>query len=132
MSDHKRTDSDSTRRALRTGIDALLAVLGATAAVVVVPGLDDALGLTGGELARAGVIVGALALFLTKLRNALEDRGTIPAILKAPASDGADPIPPVDEAGYLDRGLATLVAAIVIGGLLLWLLVELLEVATRR
>lgn len=106
MAEHKRTDSDSTRRALRTGIDAILGVLVALAGVVVIPGLDEALGLTGGELARAGVIVGALVLFFTKLRNALEDRGTIPAVLKAPASDGADPIPPAP-GGEGDRYVIT-------------------------
>lgn len=97
MSRHRAADSsDSTRRALRTGLDAVLALVAAVGAALVVPGFGDVLdGMTGaGATATIGGIVAALTVFLTKLRNALEDRGTIPAVLKAPASDGVDPVPP--------------------------------------
>lgn len=87
--------TDSTRRSIRTGIDLLLSVLGALAAMLLVPGFAEVLdGMTAaGATATIGIVVAALAVFLTKLRNALEDRGSIPAVLKAPASDGADPTP---------------------------------------
>lgn len=90
--------TDSTRRALRTGIDAILAVLASFAAVLVFPGLGDAIGVSSPDMVRAGVVVGALVLFFTKVRNALEDKGTIPAVLKAPPSPGANPVP--DPEGY--------------------------------
>ena len=95
--------TDSSRRAIRTGIDLALAVLGALAAMLLVPGFAEVLdNMTGaGATATIGIVVAALAMFLTKLRNALEDRGTIPAVLKAPASDGADPVP---DAGPLPPG----------------------------
>lgn len=96
MGQHRRTGTDSTRRAVRTALDALLALVAAVAAVLVVPGFSDVLDgmTTTGATATVGVIVAAATVFLTKLRNALEDRGTIPAVLKAPASDGVDPVPP--------------------------------------
>lgn len=95
MSRHASTSTDSTRRALRTGIDVILTVLTATVAAVVFPGLPELVdGWTApGTMAAVGVVCGALLLFFTKLRNALEDSGRIPALLKAEASDGANPIP---------------------------------------
>ena len=115
--------SDSTRRALRTGIDAILAVLASFAAVLVFPGLGDAIGVGSEDLLRGGVVVGALVLFFTKVRNALEDRGTIPAILKAPASDGANPVP--DEAG---AGEARFILLVVVGVVLAAILLALFDV----
>jgi hypothetical protein len=87
--------TDSTRRSLRTGIDAIMTVLAATIAMLLFPGLAELVdGWTAaGTTAAAGVVLGALLLFFTKIRNALEDKGKIPALLKAPASDGADPAP---------------------------------------
>lgn len=108
--------TDSTRRSLRTGIDAILTVLTALLAVVAYPGLpdllDSALGRPGATVA-IGVVLGALLLFFTKVRNALEDRGKIPALLKAPASPGADPVPdPRDARGHVDLATVLLVIAI--------------------
>jgi hypothetical protein len=89
------SNSDSTRRSLRTGIDGILGVLAALGAVLLVPGIEDVfveIGL-GGKLSLFGVIVLAFTVFFTKLKNALEDADKIPALLKAPASDGAIPVP---------------------------------------
>ena len=41
--------------------------------------------------------LGAITVIWTFIQNALEDKGVIPALLKAPASEGANPIP--DDAG---------------------------------
>lgn len=113
--------NDSTRRSLRTGIDVILTVLTATIAMLLFPGLPELVdGWTApGATAAAGVVLGALLLFFTKIRNALEDRGKIPALLKAPASSGADPAPdPRSEAGHFDvsavLGIACLAALIVL------------------
>lgn len=42
--------------------------------------------------AKAAAVVG-FTFLVTWAQNELEDIGAIPAVLKAPASDGADPIP---------------------------------------
>lgn len=88
--------NDSTRRMLRTGIDTVLAV--ATLILIVIPFLDSTLTQLGHDDLRvytatiAGTL-GGLVVTFTKIRNFLEDRGIIPAILKAPASQGANPVP---------------------------------------
>lgn len=79
--------TDSTRRSIRGLFDLIPAILAAIAIMVPV------LGLPATQVAKIGAFVGALTLALTKLRNALEDAGYIPAVLKAPASDGVDPLP---------------------------------------
>lgn len=76
--------SDSLRRGLRTLLDALLAVLAA--------GVIDAY-LVGLDPTQRTALAVALTGVISVVKNALEDRGTIPAVLKAPASDGADPVP---------------------------------------
>lgn len=86
---------DSTRRAIRSGIDVVLAVLTAAGAALVFPGVGDLIDswTSPGSVLAAGVILGALIVFFTKVRNTLEDAGTIPAFLKAPPSPGANPTP---------------------------------------
>jgi hypothetical protein len=117
--------NDSTRRSLRTGIDVILTVLTATIAMLLFPGLPELVdGWTApGVTAATGVILGALLLFFTKIRNALEDHGKIPALLKAPPSPGADPVPspsgpeprlpdPGRERGHVDLATVLLVVAV--------------------
>lgn len=41
-------------------------------------------------------LLGMLTLLFTIIQNALEDKGSIPALLKAPASEGVNPIPEGD------------------------------------
>lgn len=113
--------NDSTRRSLRTGIDAILTVLTATIAMLLFPGLAELVDswTAAGTTAAAGIVCGALLLFFTKVRNALEDRGKIPALLKAPASSGADPVPDRrGERGHFDvsavLGIACLAFLIVL------------------
>lgn len=87
--------NDSTRRAIRTGFDVVLAVLAGLGAVFLLPGMEEAfkdMGL-GGKLGTFSLIVLALTTIVNKVKNALEDSGTIPAVLKAQASDGANPTP---------------------------------------
>lgn len=79
--------SDSTRRSIRSLFDLIPAVLGAM--LILVPVLD----LSAATTAKIGATVAAISLALTKIRNGLEDAGLIPALLKAPASNGADPVP---------------------------------------
>jgi hypothetical protein len=79
--------NDSTRRAIRTVLDVVPAILAVL--VVAVPLLD----LDAETVAKVGALVGAVTVALAKVRNALEDSGAIPALLKAPPSPGADPMP---------------------------------------
>lgn len=76
--------SDATRRALRTALQSVIGALGAGVLNLVFPDINP------GWLAVAAVV---LTTGFTQLQNALEDSGAIPALLKAPASSGKDPIP---------------------------------------
>lgn len=89
------TMSDSTRRGLRTAYQALVSL------VAVLPTL--ALLDWGDDTGKAIATMIAWGAVFTKLINALEDRGVLPAFLKAPASDGAHPVPdaPHDGLGEL-------------------------------
>lgn len=102
--------SDSLRRGLRTLLDALLAVLAA--------GVVDAY-LVDMDPTQRGALAVALTGVISVIKNALEDSGKIPAVLKAPASDGADPVP---DSGHADPGL---LVGLIVGSLgtllLLWL-----------
>lgn len=77
--------SDPIRRAVRTLLQ-FVAAGGLTAVFnEVVAELDDA---------RLGAAVLAFSLLLVSYaQNELEDRGFIPALMKAPASGGENPIP---------------------------------------
>lgn len=86
---------DSTRRTIRTGIDLILGVAVSLAGVLALPGVTDAikeLGF-GRQLATFGLILFIVTGFITKLKNYFEDKGTIPALLKAPANSGVNPVP---------------------------------------
>lgn len=76
--------TDSVRRGIRTLLDAILAVLAA--------GVIEEFFVNMTDTQRA-VLALALVGAITTIKNALEDAGKIPALLKAPASDGADPVP---------------------------------------
>lgn len=80
--------NDSTRRGIRTAVDAILMVLVSLTAVFAIPGLQDQMesfGL-GKALSMFGLMVLVLLTFFTTLKNKLEDNGTIPALLKTPSS----------------------------------------------
>lgn len=79
--------TDSTRRAIRGAFDF---VPGLVAALLV---LVPVIGLEAKEVASVTVFLGAVVAACAKLRNALEDAGVIPAILKAPPSPGENPLP---------------------------------------
>lgn len=78
---------DSTRRALRTLLHGLVA------AAVVIPTMAAQLPTPTGRIGEiVGVLLGGCAL-VTKVVNVLEDKGWLPAFLKAPPSPGANPVP---------------------------------------
>lgn len=81
--------SDATRRGLRTALQLAASLLASG-------GIVGVLKLCGVEVTAEAwaAISGVLLPFVTVLQNSLEDADTIPALLKAPASDGADPVPP--------------------------------------
>jgi hypothetical protein len=83
--------NDATRRALRT-----LIWLSATAAGAI-PALAAAFDLSAGVVTKIVAVFTFAGVMLTALVNALEDSGAIPALLKAPPSPGANPVP--DDAG---------------------------------
>lgn len=110
--------SDSTRRALRTAYGFVVALLGIIPTILLL--LPDSVrsGTLGGQdLSAILTTIVVWHTFSTKLINALEDAGKIPAWLKAPASDGVNPVP--DDAGYAAPGLLVLLLLII---LLVWLL----------
>lgn len=85
--------NDSTRRALRTAYQFVFALIGILPTFALLLPSDSPL------VAQIGVVLGWL-IVVTKFLNSLEDRGVIPAWLKAPASGGANPVPddlPVEE-----------------------------------
>lgn len=119
------TLSDSTRRSIRTGIDQALAL--ATLLLLILPLFGDFLRAVGGDtltgyVASAGVVMAALVVLFTKVRNLLEDRGIIPALLKATASDGAHPVPD-PEAGAATLRLVLIVVAVIVA---VWVLAQLI------
>ena len=99
--------NDALRRALRTFLQAFVGTL----VIMLVPFLTDlvqAAGETDGDIVKidvnllgniliAAVVSGVIAL-ISFAQNALEDNvAAVPAILKAPASEGQNPVP--DNAG---------------------------------
>lgn len=84
--------TDALRRAIRTFVQTFLGSI-ATSGVLsaaATEGVVDWSVLK--KVLMAAVASGAVAL-VSFVQNALEDKGTIPALLKAPASDGVDPVP---------------------------------------
>lgn len=81
---------DSKRRGLRTALQMLVTILTTGAGT----GLLKLIGFDVSPEIWAAVTAVLLPLVTTVL-NELEDNGTIPAVLKAPASDGEDPLPAV-------------------------------------
>ena len=79
--------NDSTRRAIRTVLDLVPGVVAAL--LVMVP----VLGLPAAKVAAVSGFLGAVIVAAAKIRNTLEDAGIIPALLKAPASSGENPLP---------------------------------------
>lgn len=76
--------SDPVRRGFRTFLD--IAFVEAVIQLAIAFGV----GLT--EAQHAAVLVIA-PFFVSAIKNALEDAGTIPALLKAPPSPGENPVP---------------------------------------
>lgn len=77
--------SDALRRAIRT---LLQFIAGGGLSVLVTEVIADVDDTT----AKAAITVVA-AFLVSFAQNELEDRDVIPALLKAPASDGANPVP---------------------------------------
>lgn len=82
---------DSTRRAIRTALQLVVTLLTTGGLQAGLAAFDMAL-----TVEQYAALNGVLLPLMTALLNGLEDAGTIPAVLKAPASDGADPVPPAD------------------------------------
>lgn len=82
---------DALRRGLRSALWMVLAMAGA------VPTLAAAFDLPASQVAKVTAVFTAVAAVLTAVINAAEDKGLVPALLKAPASSGENPVP--DDAG---------------------------------
>jgi hypothetical protein len=87
---------DSTRRGIRTALQLVVTLL-------TTGGIQGLLALFGLTMSpeQYAVVTGALLPVVTAVLNGLEDSGKIPAVLKAPANDGASPLP---DAGYVTAG----------------------------
>lgn len=91
--------SDALRRGLRTALQLVVTLLGNGALFGLLVVLEVPV-----TLEQFGAVSAVLLPIVTAGLNALEDRGTIPAVLKAPASPGAHPVP---EVTLQDEGAAT-------------------------
>ena len=80
--------NDAVRRGIRTFMD--------VAFVEAMLQLVEAFGASLSESQHVAILVIA-PFFVSAAKNAMEDAGTIPAVLKAPPSPGANPVP--DDAG---------------------------------
>jgi hypothetical protein len=85
--------SDAIRRGLRSSLWMLVAMTGA------VPALAAAFDLPATRVAQVTAVFAAITAVVTAAINAAEDRGVIPALLKAPASSGENPVPDDAESG---------------------------------
>ena len=79
--------ADAPRRGIRSLLWGLLALAGS------VPAASTAFDLSAGDVTKVGAVCAVLTAVVTAVTNALEDADVIPAFLKAPASDGANPVP---------------------------------------
>ena len=111
--------SDAIRRAIRT-----LLVLCVTASGAI-PALAAAFNVPAGRVAQVVAVFGFVATLLTALLNHAEDAGAIPALLKAPASEGENPVPDpgpargpdgrfVSQGGVTDTGLLLVVVLVIV------------------
>jgi hypothetical protein len=91
--------SDAIRRGIRTFVQAFIGVILAQSGAILLAAQKGEYVLDiewWKRIAVSGAAAGVIALF-SYIQNALEDRGTVPALLKAPPSPGANPVP--DNAG---------------------------------
>lgn len=84
--------SDAVRRALRTFVQAWLGSL-LTSGVLSATATDGIVDLSALEKAGVSALAAGFIALLSWLQNALEDNTRMPALLKAPASEGENPIP---------------------------------------
>lgn len=83
---------DSIRRGIRTFFQAALGVVLLQAVALAADANDGSLDASLWRRAGVTALVAGFIAIVTYVNNALEDSGKIPAILKATASSGADPI----------------------------------------
>lgn len=79
--------NDAPRRGIRSLMWALLALLAGVPATAAAFGLDPA------TTAKVGAVCALFTGIFTAAINGLEDAGYLPALLKAPPSGGANPVP---------------------------------------
>lgn len=79
--------TDAIRRGLRTFLWGLVAMTGA------IPTLAAAFDVPAGRVAQITAVFTAATAVITAAINSAEDGGLIPALLKAPASSGENPVP---------------------------------------
>lgn len=112
--------NDAVRRGIRTFMD--------VAFVEAMLQLVEAFGAALTEAQHVAILVVA-PFFVSAVKNAMEDAGTIPALLKAPPSPGANPIPddlPADDiptTGAPDAGqsVTQFLLVVVLVLVILWL-----------
>lgn len=103
--------SDAIRRALRTFLWGLVALAGG------VPAIAAAFDLEAATVAKVTAVFTVAVAVVTAIVNAAEDKGYLPALLKAPPSPGVNPVP--YDAGQTVVGI---VVAIIVAVLVLKLL----------
>lgn len=79
--------SDAIRRAIRTAQVLIVAAAGG------IPALAATFDVPAGRVAQIVAVFSFAGVLLVALRNHLEDTTSFPAVLKAPASEGENPVP---------------------------------------
>jgi hypothetical protein len=83
---------DYLRRALRTFFQALLGSL-LTSGVLSAASTDGVVDWSAAQKAAVAALAAGIIAAFTLAQNVLEDHTTMPALLKAPASEGENPVP---------------------------------------
>jgi ABC-type multidrug transport system fused ATPase/permease subunit len=84
--------TDALRRAIRTFVQTFLGVV-ISSGILSAAATDGVVDWSGAKKVAVSAMSAAVVAVLTFVQNALEDGGQIPAILKAPASSGENPVP---------------------------------------
>lgn len=87
--------TDALRRAIRTFVQTFLGSI-ATSGVLSAAATEGVVDWSVLKKVLLAACASGFVSLVSYVQNLLEDKGAIPAILKAPASDGVDPIPEPD------------------------------------
>jgi hypothetical protein len=104
--------SDALRRAVRSFVQSFVGVLIASG-VLSAASENGVVDWSAAKKAAMSAVAAGFVAVLTYVQNALEDNTSMPAVLKAPASEGENPVPG-PEAGDISPVTLVLIAILVV------------------